>query len=165
MNICSSTKMPQLDSNRLGRFGLPEAVLACYCSFNLEYVWQTKQINLGHKCGPMGWTRSKEMFGPADPKHRWDPHEGVTHTHKETFLLLPNVRGSLSAQASIRKFVFSPKGTDFNNPYHSNTKGQVSPTGHRIFRLRIQALKTYTWYLKKNGSEEPRGSTAIKTKM
>lgn len=36
-NICSRIKMPQWDSNQLGRSGLLEALLACCCSFHLEY--------------------------------------------------------------------------------------------------------------------------------
>ena len=67
------------DSNHLGRFGLLEAVLTCWCSFNLEYEVADKGGQPGTQVQPHGGMDGKPWNGgPAYPEHCWDPNHGVT---------------------------------------------------------------------------------------
>lgn len=137
-NICSRIKMPQWDSNQLGRFGLLEALLACCCSFHQEDEAADKGNQPETVHPSIKWLTSMEMVAPLAPSTCWDSKNRVPKK-KKTFLLLPNVSSSFSAQTSARKFTFSPKGSDHNS-YHQNTKGQADPA-RCSFRFRNPSIE------------------------
>lgn len=97
---------------------------------HMRSVWK-------HKSDLTGWTRSNELAALLTPSAAGIPVR--VPPKNETFMLLPVERGSLSAEISVRRFIFSPKAVDFNKPSQPNTKGWLSPTG---CRLQVKNLST-----------------------